>query len=755
MPAESLTTKRRSTTTDAIVGLSAVAVAALVVALLYFARDILIPVAVAVLLSFLLTPLVTRLERHTGRIAAVLAAVLLAFSFAGVTGWLLTGQLADFAQKWPDCQGNIQSKLGFDIPSGWLFANPSGTLGPMGTATLVLLLVILMLWRRESLCSRLMHLLGQGRNNATARALDEVGVRFSRYLARQLAVNTCYGVSIAVGLYLIGVPHPILWGALAILLRFIPYIGFLIAAIPPLALSVAVSTGWTMPLLTVSLFIGLEPLLNKVAKPWMKGPGTGVSSIALIVTAVFWTWLWGPVGLLLATPLTVGLVMLGRHVPRLRFLGILLSDDQAQTPAEECYQRLLALDMNGTGELIDGYIRKNSLTALYDSVLIPVITAAEVDHQREILDDQQRQIVEESVGDFVEDLGARQFPIPAGPQGDGPAPNKIVPAWRFLSLPVHDARDELAGAMLVHVLREQGFRSENLSAQQVSNEMVVAALQSDWDAVCISVVPPSTVLHARYLCMKLRSQAPGLRIAVGLWGATEHLPDATARLREAGADEVVTTLADAVTQLAKLAPPAERPMTPPPIPENEPQRLEALGGLHLINGKTEPYFDRATRKLTRLFDVPIALVTLVDRDRQVFKGQTGLPEELAIAGESPRETSICAHVVAEDETLIVEDVRRDCRFAANPLLKQYGILFYTGVPLRSPDGQPVGSLSILDIHPRQLTERDLQLLHVIAEDVTEEIARHAAAAEAKAEKDRLEALKNLDASTAQDLSSAA
>jgi predicted PurR-regulated permease PerM/methylmalonyl-CoA mutase cobalamin-binding subunit len=776
MPAETLTPKRRSTTAlDAVAGLRAVVMAALVMALLYFTRDILIPLALAVILTFLLTPLVARLELRIGRIAAVLVVVLLVSSCAGVAGWVLTRQLTDFAQKLPDYKGSIQTKLrSMNMPGGGTGTpaapaqSPQATgkpdapqalgamatvesmasplLGPLGMAALVLVLVIAMLLRREGLRRRLVRLLGQGHISATTKALDDAGARVSRYLLMQLAVNICYGVPIAVGLYFIGVPHAVLWGALAIVLRFIPYAGLWVAAILPAALSVAVSTGWTMPLLTVGLFIGWELFLNRVAGSLMDVPSTGVSSLALIVAAVFWTWLWGPIGLVLAAPLTVCLVVMGRHVPRLQFLSILLSDQQTLTPAEECYQRLLALDLNETGKLIDGYLRKNSLTALYDSVLIPVITAAEVDHQREMLDDQQHQIVEVSVGDFIEDLVARPISHFRNPvdQQNGQGPAKTVPAWRFLCLPVRDVRDELAGAMLVHLLREQGFQAENLSAQQVSGEAVIAALKSDLDAVCISVVPPSTVLHARHLCMRLRTHAPGLKIAVGLWGATENLADAAQRLREAGADAVVTTLADAVVQLAKLAPPADQPMSPAPIPENEPARLEALCELHLLNGKTEPYFDRATRKLSRIFDVPIALVTLVDRERQVFKGQTGLPEELAVAGESPRETSICGHVVAGNDTLIVEDVRRDGRFAANPLLKQYGILFYAGIPLRAPDGQPVGSLSILDIHPRRLTERDLRLLHVIAEDVTEEIARHAESGESKADEESPEPMESVE-----------
>jgi hypothetical protein len=249
--------------------------------------------------------------------------------------------------------------------------------------------------------------------------------------------------------------------------------------------------------------------------------------------------------------------------------------------------------------------------------------------------------------------------------------------------------------------------------------------KADVDVICISVVAPSTVIHARYLCLKLRAQLPRLKIVIGLWGATEDVTEATKRLRDSGADEVVTTLADALVQMATLAPPLIEEMTPAPIPADEEERLAALAELNLLDTEAEPAFDRITAKLARVFEVPIALISLIDRDRQFFKSQTGLPADLAKARQTARNVSVCGHVVAKNQVMIVEDLARDRRFANNPMLKEHGIRFYAGVPLLSPNGQPIGSLCLMDMKPRQLSEREKRLLQEYANEVMEEIAKRA------------------------------
>src|SRR5512145_1026008 len=346
--------KSSTAAANALAGIWTVSLTAFIIATLYLARDLLIPLVLAALLTFLLAPLVSRLERWLGRIGAVLLVVTLIFAATGAAGWVLTRQLVDLATKLPDYKENIQTKLrSFKMPTGGRFmkfsetveelkkdlsgakapdvtqvpgkpetavlaeprpampvqvieiskANPfqlvqviiAPLLGPLGTTALVLLLVVFMLLKREDLRSRLIRLIGQGRISATTRAMDDAGARVTRYLLMQLVLNVTYGIPVAIGLYFIGVPNAVLWGACATVLRFIPYIGPWIGAAIPVALSLAVSASWTTPLLTIGLFIVLELLSNNVMEPWLYGSSTGVTPIALILAAVGWTWLWGPV----------------------------------------------------------------------------------------------------------------------------------------------------------------------------------------------------------------------------------------------------------------------------------------------------------------------------------------------------------------------------------------------------------------------------------------------------------------------------
>ena len=792
--------KIRTTASDALVGIWTIALTAFIVAALYFARELLIPLALSALLTFLLSPLVTRIERWVGRIAAVLVVVLLIFTGLGAAGWMLSRQLVDLATKLPEYKGNIITKIhAFKMPQGGAFSKLSETveelknelpggyapsaptttqeadkpntaaslpsnaplpapreqmiersktnplelvqliiaplLGPLGMAALVLLLVIFMLLEREDLRSRLIRLIGEGRISATTSAMDDAGQRVARYLLMQLVVNVTYGIPVAIGLYFISVPNAMLWGAFATVLRFIPYVGPWIAAAFPIILSLAVSDSWWSPLLTISLFVVLELLSNNVMEPWLYGKYTGVAPLALIVAAVFWTWLWGPVGLVLATPLTVCLVVIGRHVPRLSFLNIVLSDEEALTPAEDCYHRMLTPGDRDELELVESYLKVNSLTALYDTVFIPMLTAAENDAREERLEPAQLSYVQQSMRDIIEDLGTRptlpaRMVALAKTETAGEAPDAalmLAPDCRVYCLPARADRDELAGTMLVQIARKEGFGAQNAPSQLVAGELLGLTEKADVDVVCISVLAPSTVIHARYLCLKLRAGLPKIKIVIGLWGETEGLTEATKRLRDSGADEVVATLADALVQIARLAPALTEEMTPAPIPADEEERLAALTELNLLDTEAEPVFDRITVKLARVFEMPIALISLVDRDRQFFKSQTGLPESLAKARQTARNISVCGHVVAKNQVIVIEDLARDRRSANNPMLKEHGIRFYAGVPLLAPNGQPIGSLCLMDMKPRHLTEREKRLLQEYANEVMEEIARRSPA----------------------------
>lgn len=603
---------KTSTAAKSLNGIWMVSLASFVIATLHFARDLLIPITLAVLLTFLLAPLVTRLEKWLGRILAVLLVMGLIFGATGSAGWVLTQQIVDLATKLPDYKENIQNKLrAFKLPTGPRFKKftetldelkndlPGGTspetkpvperagpvapsaqflqpaipgpviappasianpfeiahimlapmLGPLGMGALVLLLVVFMLLKREDLRSRLIWLVGQSRISTTTRAMDEAGSRVTRYLQMLLVVNMTYGMAVAIGLYFLDVPNAVLWGTVAAVLRFIPYVGPWIGAVIPVALSLAVSPGWSMPLTTIGLFVTLELLSNNVMEPWLYSSSTGVSSIALIFAAVFWTGLWGPVGLVLATPLTVCLVVMGRHISRLSFLSVMLSDEQALTPAQDCYYRLLSIGDHAEMELVENYLKTNSLTGLYDSVIIPVLTAVENDHRLELLDDGQHALIQQNLRDIVEDLGARSPVTSEVVQNSAGAISLGASTCRVSCVPARAERDDLAGAMLAQLLNQQGFDAQCVPTNLTVRELIGQLEHSNVEVVCISVVAPSTVLNARYLCMKLNALLPTRKILVGLWGATDTFPEDARRVRDTGANEVVTTFADAVIQI--------------------------------------------------------------------------------------------------------------------------------------------------------------------------------------------------------------
>ena len=596
--------RKNASSADSLATISNVLLGAFVVCGLFFGRELLVPLALAALLTFMLAPLVTRLQRRLGRVVSVLLVVAMIFAATGAVGWVLTRQAVDLANQLPNYKENIRTKLrSIQVPTEGPFSKLSKTmedlkkdlpgngngesqlktdaakadeapkatpvevvsskdqrleflqgvlvpvLGPLGTAALVLLLLIFMLLQREDLRNRLIRLIGQGRISATSQAMDDAASRVSRYLLMQLVVNVSYGIPVAIGLYFIGVPNAILWGALSTVLRFIPYLGPWIAAAFPILLSLAVSPDWMAPLLTIGLFIVLELFSNNVMEPWLYGSSTGVTPMALIVAALVWTWLWGPVGLVLATPLTVCLVVMGRRIPKLAFLSILLSDEDPLTPAEDCYHRLHRVGEQDEMELVDTYLKSNPLSALFDSVLIPVVAAAETDHRLGLLETDQLEHIEQGLNEILVELELQQdtASLPESAPGD-------ATVFRVCCVPAKAYRDQLAGDMLVQLLHQTGYNALSATAKKSSAEQVAWVRDANPEVVCISAVAPTTILHARYLCAKLRRSFPELKIIVGLWGNSEKAAEAAQVLSDSGADEVVTTVAEAIERVAIYAP---------------------------------------------------------------------------------------------------------------------------------------------------------------------------------------------------------
>jgi len=368
---------------------------------------------------------------------------------------------------------------------------------------------------------------------------------------------------VAIGLSLIGVPSAVLWGLLAAVMRFVPYVGPWIAAILPIALSLAVFEGWYRPLATVGLFVVLELISNNVMEPWLYGSSTGVSTVGIIASAVFWTWLWGPLGLVLSTPLTVCLTVLGRHVPRLAFLNVLLSDQPALQTDVRFYQRLLALDYNEASDLVAQFAKTATLDEVYEQLFVPALSLAERDRHAGHLTTNQVEFIHRSVSDFLGEV-ERQFDTSAAsetvPPGaaareearKGPDAARGI-ALRVMCIPAEDEADRLAGAMMATLLRARGHETRTTNTRAASDQVAGLLRNGSIDCAVISGVAPGGAMQARDGSRRIRANAPDVAVVVGLWNAEGPLEGTRERLTAAGAHGLYTKFSEALEFIRTLA----------------------------------------------------------------------------------------------------------------------------------------------------------------------------------------------------------
>ena len=554
-------------------GTRSLAAMLVVAAVLYLAREVLIPLALAILLSFLLAPAVRRLERwRLGRILSTLLAVFIGFAVIGGIAWVAGTQAVSLAAKLPEYRANVTKKIRAlrEPQKGELGkaaeaikelerqADPTSPkpmpvvptpksafaqlldvvepfAKPLATALAVVVFTILILLNRENMRDRLIALIGPRRINVTTQALGEASSRVSRYLFMQLVVNACFGIPFGIALWLIGVPNAALWGMLATLLRFIPYAGAWIAVAMPAMLAFAISDGWAMVAWTLGVFLFLELLLVNAVEPWLYGRSAGLSAIAIIAAAIFWTWLWGPVGLLLATPLTVCVAVMGRYIPELGYLNVLLGVEPVLPVEARLYQRLVARDREEAQELAERHAEEKGATDLYDRVLIPALQLAERDRHAGALDEERTQFLYDAIEAIVEDVED------AAQRKPGQGSTVCIAA-------AHDRADHLAATMLAHALREER-PALVLPFPVLSGETLEQIAEHACQWVCISAVPPHAAVHAGYLSRRLKKRFPELKVIVALWTAAENVDKVSARLQAAGVDAVATNLADAVERL--------------------------------------------------------------------------------------------------------------------------------------------------------------------------------------------------------------
>jgi predicted PurR-regulated permease PerM/methylmalonyl-CoA mutase cobalamin-binding subunit len=617
------------------------------IAALYFAKAILLPIFLAILLSFLLAPLADRLEYwRVPRIPAVLIVVGMSFAVLGGIGWAVSQQSYALIKEIPRHKEIIKSKIETIRPDSPAFtrfvqalyeirdsvagtgapkslneqSTPTGEtdskapgndpdksssqadasiagrnvgsaaapgkdvqvqliespgsllaqvqsvvgslLSPLATGGIIIVLVLFLLLDRENQRTRIVQLFGRSHLHAASEAMHDVTKRVGRYLRLLFLVNSSYGLAIAIGLWFIGVPGAIMWGVLGFSLRFVPYLGPWIAASIPILVSVATSTGWTQPILVIGMFVVVELISNNLIEPLVYGNTMGISTVGVVIAAIFWTWLWGPVGLILAMPMTVCLVVVARYVPQLRFITVLLADRPPLSAAEHVYQRLLAFDYQEPLKLARKTIKESSLVAYYDDVLVPALIMSEHDRHAELLNDDQAAFVLEAAEDLVSELGEAAVAArlegtstesDQPPSGEERTESAIL-ATRILCVPLRDEGDEIASRMLAQLLIVEGFPVVTSGAELLTSEVVDRVAATDADVVVISILPPITHRDSRLLWKRLRRHYPNLPIIVGIWSGSEDTDTLPAPpFDEQVAGSTVTTLSQALALIRSTA----------------------------------------------------------------------------------------------------------------------------------------------------------------------------------------------------------
>ncbi len=613
--------------------LTSVVVGAFIIAALSLGHQIFVPIAIAVLLSFVLAPSVLRLRAWGApRTLAVLLVVFVTFSFILGLGTILGRQLSDLASDLPRYQATISQKIEAvrETARGSTFidraaqivasisnpltrrkagpgaapTNPSDSgasepapepvpvevhqpapgamdmlrtiastvLEPLATAGIVAIFIVFILMQREDLRDRMIRLIGGGDLHRTTIALDDAASRLSRFFLVQTALNAGFGLVIGIGLSLIGVPSPVLWGLLAMIMRFVPYVGAFVAALGPVALAAAVDPGWSMALLTIALFVILEPITGQIIEPLLYGHSTGLSPIAVVIAATFWTWLWGPVGLVLSTPLTVCLVVLGRHVERLSFLDVILSDAPALTPPESFYQRMLAGDPAEAADQARDYLRTHPLLALYEDIVLQGLLMAQADLRRGLLETQQQTAIRDTIGDVIDDLEdagleareseaiakadeatRRAASLPPAPIKTLPRllPEQTAPGFAgenpVLCIAGRSPLDEAAAAILVQMLTKHGIGAKVEGAEMLAPGRLSRLPSEGVKIVCLSYLDADLAAsHVRYGVRRIKRRVPGAQLVGCFWMPEDVRERAGEICKSAGADHCAATLTQAL-----------------------------------------------------------------------------------------------------------------------------------------------------------------------------------------------------------------
>lgn len=564
----------------------------IVVAALYFGQVVLIPIALAAFVTFLMSPLVTRLDRlGLPRVLAVIIVVGGVTAALGGLGYFVGGQLAELAQDLPSYRENIRGKIAdlremtrggtlervqttieditrdvesdvaaeeearaavegraperpdderpvrVQIEPDRAFLDDAEMLSPIASAAatggLTLLLSIFMLVKREDLRNRLVSLAGHSSLVVTTKAFAEAGQRISRYLLMQFVVNATMGIAVGVGLFALGVPYAALWGLSAAVLRYIPYIGPWIAALLPISVSLVTAPGWEQVVLVIAMLIVLELLSNNVMEPWLYGQSVGLSAIAVIVSAIFWTWIWGAIGLVLATPMTACLVVLSRHIPGLAFFDRLLSEGPALAPHLSLYQRLLAGDEDEAEDILEEYWDSHSVGETCDQLLLGTLLALKHDLAAGRVGQDEGAFVASALEEIIDELPSEEDPD----SSEGATSPALL-----IGFPVRDRLDAIALELLGVMLRDEPCTVEVLSPEMLVGERIAEVEARKPAAVCVISLPPGDLTAARHASKRLRARIPSVPVFVGRLGGPATPHRSRRLLQSAGARDVEFSL---------------------------------------------------------------------------------------------------------------------------------------------------------------------------------------------------------------------
>jgi predicted PurR-regulated permease PerM/GAF domain-containing protein len=701
------------------------------IVVLYLGSGILVPLVLAVLLAFALAPLIRRLRRlHVPHILAILLAVGFAAALLGGIGYLVATQLVKLASNLPSYQETVTAKthslqqsfgdgkfleslMGavdqltgeFPPPEEETPVTPmpvtitnggagpldliqgvlGSVLGPLATGAIVLVFLIFLLLEREDLRDRFLKLVSRGDLRTSTKVMNEAANRVGRYLLVQFGVNSCYGIIFGTGLYFIGVPNAVLWGLLAALFRYIPFVGTLMAASIPFMLAFAVDPGWFMLLASIGLFVALELTVTNAIEPRLYGSSTGLSPLAVLVAAMFWATLWGPIGLILSTPITVCLVVLGRYVPQLAFFETLLGSEPVLSQPERLYQRLVSGNVEEAVELAEDFIDNNDVPRFYLDVAVPALILAEIDLSRDVSDLAHRRNVMDSMRAVMEDLDLdNSEPV------DPPAPPRVLCIGGRTEL------DDAAAQILTRLIPPENGPAKVLAPLVVRQESIGQLSLDGVEVVCLCYLDDNPRSHVRVVARRLARRRPGVKIVAVVMGANTA---GTERQQDWGVAQIVTGLPEAVVATNALL------QSTTPTPAEKPSAMDdaALDRLRQLAHSEGPLAS-LLGDIASGSGVPTAILDVVD---STFSGLTTQTADDDINGASQT-------VVTTGERLVVPDVAADAELANDRFFLENGVRFYAGVPVQGPDGTTIGVLALLDHEARDFTDQDAEKLELEA-----------------------------------------